>query len=217
MYFVTLYVLFTLFRSKGNSQPYLLWIIGTYEERERRNLNETVRLSIILEVGKQNTLGKDVSWSQSLGASFTASPPRKRSIFSPPRPVTKKELPFSADNTFSHTFFRNFKVQPTWETAYVTLPFCVRLYRKHKLVSYYRGFNINSMTPFLTSSCAKSIRGSGNLNVQIGHYRPRFSGILRPLTLRNYAISILPYYWNKQASGDKSKINQYFLHNWWLI
>ena len=45
-----------------------------------------------------------MSLSQSLGASFTASPPRKRSIFSPSRPVTKKELPFSADNTFSHTF-----------------------------------------------------------------------------------------------------------------
>ena len=28
----------------------------------------------------------------------------KGQFFSPSRPVTKKELPFSADNTFSHTF-----------------------------------------------------------------------------------------------------------------
>ena len=90
---------------------------------------------------------------------------------------------------------------------------CVRLNRNHNLVSYCEGFNINSMTPFLTSSCAKSIKGWGNLNVQIGHYRPRFSGILRPLPLTKYPIFILLYHWNKQALGDQSEMTQYFLCN----
>ena len=72
---------------------------------------------------------------------------------------------------------------------------------------------MNSMTPILTSSRAKSIKGLGNLNVQIGHYRQCFGGILSPLTLRNYAISILLYYWNKQRLGDQSKITQYFAYS----
>ena len=51
----------------------------------------------------------------------------------------------------------------------------------------------------LTSSFAKSIIGLCDLSVHIGDYRPRFSGILRPLTLKTYAISILLYHWNRQA------------------
>ena len=69
------------------------------------------------------------------------------------------------------------------------------------------------MTPILTSSCAKSVKGLSDLNVQIGDYRPCFSEILRPLTLRTYAISILLYYWNKQALGDQNKITEYFSYN----
>ena len=110
----------------------------------------------------------------------------------------------------SRILLRNFKIQINLRDSISALPLCVSLYCKHKLVNYNRGFSINSMTPILTSSCAKSIKDLCNLNVQIGHYRPRFSEVLRPLTLRNYAISILLYHWNKQTLGDQSKITHTF-------
>ena len=122
------------------------------------------------------------------------------------------ELPFSRI-IHSRILFRNFKGQINLRNGICVLPLCVRLNRKHNLVSYCEGFNINSMTPFLTSSCAKSIKGLSDLNVQIGDYRPCFSEILRPLTLRTYAISILLYYWNKQALVDQNKITEYFSYN----
>ena len=158
--------------------------------------------------------GKDVSWSQSLGASFPASPPRKKSTFSlsPLSPVARMELPFSRI-MHSRILFRNFKGQINLRNGICVLPLCVRLNRKHNLVSYCEGFNIDSITPFLTSSCAKSIKGSSDLNVQIEDYRPCFSGIIRTLPLRKYAIFILLYHWNKQALGDQSEMTQYFLCN----
>ena len=113
----------------------------------------------------------------------------------------------------SRILLRNFKIQINLRDSISALPLCVSLYCKHKLVNYNRGFNINSMTPILTSSCAKSVKGLSDLNVQIGDYRPCFSEILRPLTLRTYAISILLYYWNKQALGDQNKITEYFSYN----
>ena len=63
-----------------------------------------------------------------------------------------------------------------------TIP-SVLIYTKHKLVKYYKGFNmINMMTPTLISSFAKSMIGLCSLSVQIGDFRPRFRRILRPLT-----------------------------------
>ena len=113
----------------------------------------------------------------------------------------------------SRILLRNFKIQINLRDSISALPLCVSLYCKHKLVNYNRGFNINLMTPILTSSCAKSVKGLSDFNVQIGDYRPCFSAILRPLTLRTYAISILLYYWNKQALGDQNKITEYFSYN----
>ena len=113
----------------------------------------------------------------------------------------------------AYILLRNFKIEINLRDSISALPLCVSLYCKHKLVNYNRGFNINSMTAILTSSCAKSVKGLSDLNVQIGDYRRCFSEILRPLTLRTYAISILLYYWNKQALGDQNKITEYFLYN----
>ena len=113
----------------------------------------------------------------------------------------------------SRILLRNFKIQINLRDSISALPLCVSLYCKHKLVNYNRGFSINSMTPILTSSCAKSVKGLSDLNVQIGDYRPCFSEILRPLTLRTYAISILLYYWNKQALVDQNKITEYFSYS----
>ena len=47
--------------------------------------------------------------------------------------------------------------------------------------------------------------------MQIGYYRPRFNRILRPSTLKTYVTPILLYQWNKQALGDQSKIDGYYL------
>ena len=105
----------------------------------------------------------------------------------------------------SRILLRNFKIEINLRDSISALPLCVSLYCKYKLVNYNRGFNINSKTHILTSSYAKSVKGLSDLNVQIGDYRPCFSEILRPLTLRTYAISILLYYWNKQALGDQTR------------
>lgn len=75
------------------------------------------------------------------------------------------------------------------------------------------------MTPTLTSSFAKSIIGLCNLRLQIGDNRPRFSRMLRPSTwLKTHVISISLFieslnHWNKQASGDQSKITEHFSYH----
>ena len=122
--------------------------------------------------------------------------------------MAKKELPLLRIKHSCILFnLGNLKARSTWETAYVHYPFvfaytanitCLVIIESSTLIWWH------------LFSCAKSIKGLCNLNVQIWHYRPRFSEVLRPLTLRNYAISILLYHWNKQALGDQSKITHIF-------